>query len=1167
MDENSYASMSTAILSFALDNLAVMQGSPLKAPTWWHIIRGRAKRTAKSEYRYIKLYRSTFYGIGQQPSNHALMYDTIYKSDAIEGSVSSASYASGATDNHSKNLSNKVIPNTLAMVSYPEDQDCLLRLHVYYSSNLTGGEEILLAGISFSLQAALASGGRFAIKEPMFSEHCNSPSACIFIVPKLNPEKLTSSSFSVRNQINSEPMLASYAFYGSEDDRASIYLSDQKDSSYFVTNPKVVCEEFTFEPRLSSKVSLQYLKAARKEWLNAINAWEQRLILEKRRQGWYEDDNEAFNNGWNQLRVNVIGAFIDLHEKEQQYSQDGGQSMFRWIPVGSMKKNELRSFKDIKSNPVIDQEPSLRANYDRSRSPLNEQICSKIEISAETINDVNFCRKFGSTNTEYFTAVPLYGSNLNSDTVTKPDREFSFYGAATVESEEITYEVESRRPEFNIKNEYSLTSQRHTVTAYIPQFNEISVKLNLQVRSESKKDFTNVGDCEIPVGDYTTWNRTSMRRGTVCEHDKLVYKEVELRRDGLYRGTAKILCRVTIRTPDKMVDKTKSVPYDMHYVVNTSVHNEKAAENGKMDPNAILSSCYSWTNICGKRFVDPLVVSDADGSRKENSTLASFGSIFSSEKTEHSTRVDIHYSVDWIKQHIELLKSVIGDDVHDRLVDRKYSFPFGMKSESDKEKEKSSDSPISFDTVISECERRWKSDICFRSSVQKKDRELQGLPLDLLIQAMSFRTLNSDGVVENKVDVLSGLTCGAITDHATKSKQGGMFNIKETMIKDMSKLEENKQAILAYNSGRNTLEFLSTQSDYQSMLNKARDMVQFIETSTVKFCHRSTLCLSQGLSIVVNGLIMKLSQVAGGSVSSSAAEDWAKYGMLVIFEGLLSVTGKERTMLEDTFQAIETLRLFSARIVETQDSEVDVTFENRTAVIYLPKKSMDLLPAVYRNAGSAGVKIKFVTVLFTQGIDLQQTFALNRQGKSTGDGGYRSASELQREFNERSLNVLNTYCHLRPFNGKVLEKAQTIAFLGDTEVHYLAHPMYKSLQERSIAVKNVEVLEILEDLALQLDALRVTFCKSGKDRTGMAVTLEQSRYMAKKYDIGKYDKDVIIHNANIMREYGTRLDVVEKNINKRCYAINAIQANFLPESYKPPQRVLEDLIRNDGDNT
>jgi len=336
----------------------------------------------------------------------------------------------------------------------------------------------------------------------------------------------------------------------------------------------------------------------------------------------------------------------------------------------------------------------------------------------------------------------------------------------------------------------------------------------------------------------------------------------------------------------------------------------------------------------------------------------------------------------------------------------------------------------------------------------------------------------------------------------------------------------------------------------------------------VKSTHRRILCLSQALSIAANGLIMKLSQVAAGNLDGSLAENWIQYGFPIIFEGLLSVTGKERIMLEDTFESIESLRLFSARIIEAPQSTVDVKFENRTVIISLPKDTIKLLPSLYRTGNKRGVEIKFVAVLFTQGIDYQQSIALNTQTKSTIEG-YRSPGELQREFNERSLTILNSYCHSLPLDVTLLRKIDsTLAFLNGTdEVHAVALPMYKTLQDASTGTKNIEVLERLEDIAVQLNALRITFCKSGKDRTGMAVTLEQSRYMAKKFGVGTYDKEVMIHNANIMREYGTRLDVVEKNIKKRCYAINAIQANFLPYEYKPPPGVLEDLIRNDGDNT
>ena len=130
----------------------------------------------------------------------------------------------------------------------------------------------------------------------------------------------------------------------------------------------------------------------------------------------------------------------------------------------------------------------------------------------------------------------------------------------------------------------------------------------------------------------------------------------------------------------------------------------------------------------------------------------------------------------------------------------------------------------------------------------------------------------------------------------------------------------------------------------------------------------------------------------------------------------------------------------------------------------------------------------------------------------------------------------------------------------------LLGPIARSLEGIAVTEKNIEMLERIEDVAAALNALRVTFCKSGKDRTGMSATLEQSRYLSKKF-FDSADPKMILDNANIMREYGTRLDVVEKNIHKRVYAINSLQVAFLPECYRPPTNCLENLVRTDGDNT
>lgn len=60
-------------------------------------------------------------------------------------------------------------------------------------------------------------------------------------------------------------------------------------------------------------------------------------------------------------------------------------------------------------------------------------------------------------------------------------------------------------------------------------------------------------------------------------------------------------------------------------------------------------------------------------------------------------------------------------------------------------------------------------------------------------------------------------------------------------------------------------------------------------------------------------------------------------------------------------------------------------------------------------------------------------------------------------------------------------------------------------------------------------AYRVTFCKSGKDRTGMAITLEQSRALSEFFGFS-FDEQRLLKDANLMRRFGTRLQVAEKNV-------------------------------------
>ena len=103
----------------------------------------------------------------------------------------------------------------------------------------------------------------------------------------------------------------------------------------------------------------------------------------------------------------------------------------------------------------------------------------------------------------------------------------------------------------------------------------------------------------------------------------------------------------------------------------------------------------------------------------------------------------------------------------------------------------------------------------------------------------------------------------------------------------------------------------------------------------------------------------------------------------------------------------------------------------------------------------------------------------------------------------------------------------------------------------------------MERACLLLYGARVTFCKSGKDRTGMAITLEQSRQLGDRFRLGDGDAR-LLRDANLFRVHGTRLGVAEKNIGKRVFSFNRLQVQFLPLLYRPPLAVCEQMMKKDN---
>ena len=196
--------------------------------------------------------------------------------------------------------------------------------------------------------------------------------------------------------------------------------------------------------------------------------------------------------------------------------------------------------------------------------------------------------------------------------------------------------------------------------------------------------------------------------------------------------------------------------------------------------------------------------------------------------------------------------------------------------------------------------------------------------------------------------------------------------------------------------------------------------------------------------------------------------------------------------------------------------------------------------------------------------------------KPAHSGDSLGSTDLQHFINLRALKLLNDYCHrTRPVNSS--QYSQTVAPTGENLpippnshipaaqagfdiMHTLCRRLDEYIRYSDVAAKNVEMLLEAERICVLLNGLRVTFCKSGKDRTGMAVTLEQARILGERFSCGNTHAR-LQRDANIMREYGCRVLVAEKNIGRKVYSINSLQTQFIPQLYRPPVNVQESLIK------
>ncbi|XP_038164200.1 type II inositol 3,4-bisphosphate 4-phosphatase-like isoform X1 [Cyprinodon tularosa] len=285
---------------------------------------------------------------------------------------------------------------------------------------------------------------------------------------------------------------------------------------------------------------------------------------------------------------------------------------------------------------------------------------------------------------------------------------------------------------------------------------------------------------------------------------------------------------------------------------------------------------------------------------------------------------------------------------------------------------------------------------------------------------------------------------------------------------------------------------------------------------------------SQGLSAVVCGFMLKL---FGGLEDPEFLQQLHSVGILVQFEGLLSTYGEEVGMLEDMEVGVADLGGMAFTITEAKSEQIDDllptlsgSWGSFVVEVPLPSETFRSLPQELQ----AGCLIRVEPVLFNIGINQHQSLA-----ERFGD------SSLQERVNQQSCERLKAYCN------RLREKLPHMA--GIQSLLDLLTSLDRSMEAKKR--KNVEVLWITASLCRKVNGVRLTSCKSAKDRTAMSVTLEQCMILKEQHALSQQNFSSALDS---MRRDGCRTENVQKNIGSRKYAFSSVQLLTFPKLYRPP---------------
>ncbi|XP_068961534.1 inositol polyphosphate 4-phosphatase type II isoform X4 [Petaurus breviceps papuanus] len=263
---------------------------------------------------------------------------------------------------------------------------------------------------------------------------------------------------------------------------------------------------------------------------------------------------------------------------------------------------------------------------------------------------------------------------------------------------------------------------------------------------------------------------------------------------------------------------------------------------------------------------------------------------------------------------------------------------------------------------------------------------------------------------------------------------------------------------------------------------------------------RRDIVFSQALAGLVCGFIMKLHS---NLHDPDFLQQLHMVGLVVQFEGLLSTYSEEIGMLEDMAIGISDLQKVAFKITEAKSNDflpvITGRREHYVIEVKLPARMFELLPLEIKE----GKLLHVYPVLFNVGINEQQTLA-----ERFGD------VSLQENINRENFELLKEYCQL--FTEK-MPPDYLSSFQEQNDLKGLLENLHQNVQAKKR--KNVEIMWLAAMICRKLNGIRITCCKSAKDRTSMSVTLEQCTILRDEHQL---HKDFFIRALDCMRSRQTQ---------------------------------------------